>query len=197
MKFTTEIYEISRPKISLNNKIVHLSWGIILVVLLGLDKELLPDNSFVKLLLYISIIIPGIVGFYAFFAREEMTKKIVGTLEVELDKITWNGRPIKWDEMETISMVYFDYSERPIYTGYGDFGNSNSNGLDNIINITLKDSTAFEGNFLMKSKQSIQDLREVLWGVITENNISLRNARNIINPENYKEHQEIKKYCSQ
>lgn len=127
---------------------------------------------------------------------EEHTKKQIGSLEINPDQLIWNEHKITWNDIKEISISISDYEGMFIYKGKGDFGNNLSNGLDNKIKIKLYDSTNYESNFLLKSKDSIPELKSIIWEVLKKNNISLDNARNMINPANYKEHQEVKKYSS-
>lgn len=196
MKFTTRIYDFKKPKESLNNKIAYSAWGIALITLLGINQDILPSNFFTNTVIFICVFVPPIIGFSAMFTKEEHKKKLIGILQINTEKIDWSGQEIIWDDIEDITISFFDYSGRFIYKGSGNYENNQSNGLDNKIKIILKDSSKYEGNILIESKQSAKDLKDVLWCVIKENKISVQNAKQMINPENYKECQEIKKYCN-
>ena len=196
MKFTTTIYDFKKPKESQNNKIAYLIWGIVLIALFGINQKILPSNILINSILIICLFILAFIRMSTLFKNEEHTKKVIGVLEIEIEKLIWNERQIVWDDIEQIAISFFDYNGRFLYKGKGDYGNNQSNGLDNEIKIILKDSTKYKGNIFIESEQSIKDLREVLWSVIKKNKISIENAKKMINPGNYKEHQEIKKYCS-
>jgi len=174
MKFTTKIYDFKKPKESQNNKIVYLAWGIALIALFGINQKILPSSFLLNTVIIICIFIPPIIGLSALFRKEEHTKKLIGVLEIETERLKWNGREFTWEEIEEIAISFFDYQGKFIYKGSGNFGNNQSNGLDNEIKIMMKDSTKYEGNILIESKQSIKALREVLWCVIKENKISFR-----------------------
>lgn len=196
MHFKAEIYdEFKKPRLSTNNKVSYLGWGLALIIILGVYKGIIPDYSWVKMIIIICLFIPPIVGFFALISKEEHTKRRIGFIEINTEKLVWNGEEIRWHEIEEISITHFDYRGRFIYKGSGDFGNNLSNGLDNPVKIMLSDKRRYEGYVLLASKEKIHELKNVLWEVLKNNSISLENAKRMINPGNYEEHQELKRYC--
>lgn len=173
--------------------IVFIAVLIPLLATMAINQEIIPHLSYLNKLLGICLFIPLVVYILAIFRKEEHSKTQIGVLEIDTEKICWNNHQMSWDEIEEISISYSDYEGRLIKRFKGDFRNHRSNGLDNEISIKLKDSTNYSGNIFIESEEGLENLKNVLWAVVGENNISLNNAKKIINPRNYKEHQELKK----
>ena len=196
MTFTTTIYKFKKTSKGKKNKIAFWAFVISLAIIIGMREGMIPENYLVALILMIiAIVTPTLIDVSSMFKKEKHRKRIIASLSLDKNGIQWNSQNILWDDIKKITITLFDYEGRFIGKGKWNYENNISNGLDNEISITLKNESEYQGNILMASKDQIAQARKVLWHVVKNNNLSYENAKGLINPKNYEEHQEIKKYC--
>ncbi len=195
MKFSAQIFQyFNKPDLSTNEIVAYLNWIIILLALFGMYMDLLPENALVVGLICVCLFINGGIKVFALFAEQEHTKRPAGIIEFELQQLTWNNRPIKWNDMQKISISTGDYRGR-FTGGVEGYKNRQSAGLDNFIRIELNDKEIFQASMLIESKDRSEALNALLWEIVKANNISYQNAKRMVGPKNYKEHQDLKKLC--
>lgn len=195
MNFSAEIYHFKKPSTPIRDNIGFGIWGLILVLLFCFWLELLPSNGFFSFIIFLGLIVQVSMKFTAFFGTEEHSKKRIGLLEVDSHRLKWNGTEIDWNEVEKILIEYYDFKDKRNYKGVNSFDNHLSSGLENKVEILLKNKTRFEGNLFIESAEKAQVIKDVLWEVVKANEISLENAKKMLHPSNYMEHQELKKFC--
>jgi hypothetical protein len=196
IKFQSLLYDNPAAKDSLKNRIAEVCLAIIIICLAIISFDFFREKGFFIFVLFISMLIPVLLKFYCFFNYETTNKKIIGSIEFNHIHINWNNKIIKWDDVDFISIIFSTYRGEFLYRSKWDFRNNLSLGIDNEINIKTKTGLEFSGSYLIDSKGKISELRKILFYIIKSNSISLENARRMISPENYQEHQELKKYCN-
>lgn len=195
MNFSAELYiDVEKPKYSQNEKIAYLCTGIALLILIGLIYEIIPENGFIILILVACAIIPSIIDLGGFFKEEEISKKHIGMVDFALDKITWKKEKIIWSDIKDIAITFFDYKGKLLYDD--SYNNSRSAGLSNKIFILTKEGKEYSANVLLQSEMESEFFANVLMEIIKVNTISYKNAKQIINPGTYAEHQELKKHSN-
>jgi len=195
LKFTTSIYQYEIEQGNTNiQKAMYLIPILIAFALLGFAIGFLPDNS-AALLVVIGVFSYPVLRFIAFFSKVPHIKKHEGYIGINPESILWNQDSILWDNINKINIEYTDFNDR-ITVSKGDWINNRmSPGLGNKIEITLTNSKEYKSNLYLESRESIQLLNKVLWEVVKQNNIPYENAKRMVYPKTYKEHQELKGYC--
>ena len=193
LNFSTELYaNVTKPRFSKNEKIAYLCGAVALALLGGLHSEMIPENGFIIFILLICAFTPSFINITGIFKEVELNSEHLGMINFTLDKIEWSKETILWTDIHEISMVYFDYRGR--FLSSNSLENDRSAGLDNKISILTKDGKEYSANMLMVSEAGCNFLKKVLIEVVKTNEISYKNAKRMINPGNYAEHQELKKY---
>jgi len=192
MEFTAKIYRFERPDTTINDKIVYFSWLIGFLAIIPYYFGIIV-NGFAIFLLILSLIVTAFMRAYSMVNIEEHNKESLGIVKFSTECLLWNKTRIEWNEIEEITVDYYDFEGKYINYGYNNYNNSQSSGLDNKLKVLTKNNKEFKGNMFLKFKSNSATLRDLLWKIIEENNISLSNAKRMINPINYKEHQDLKK----
>ena len=65
---------------------------------------------------------------------------------------------------------------------------------ENEFYILTKNKKEFEGSIFINSNEDEIELNKVMWEVVKSNDFSYENAKGLINPGNYQEHQEIRDF---
>lgn len=195
MNFKSLLFDDAKNEVCVKNKKAKVCF-IILSICIPLLYFKIAENGVILLFLFISMFIPLILKITSFFSYESSSKKNIGYIELNKSYIDLNGKKILWEEINTILILSSTYKGQFLNKSRLDYSNQLSLGIDNEIFIKTKSGFEFKGNYLIDSKHKIAELKILLWEVIKNNTISLENAKQMIFPENYKENQELKKYCS-
>lgn len=134
--------------------------------------------------------------YYNFETEKEHTKRDIGEIIFTPDNLIWNDEQLNWSEITVHKLHCKDYKgkqwkERLKSRGF--LMHTKSSGLSNKIEFSYKEQM-YQANFLIESKKDSVYLKNLLWEILKNNRLAHEQAKRIINPANYKEHQKIKKY---
>lgn len=195
MNFKSILFDNAKTKVSIKNEIVKVCFFNMIICTALMYFEIVKEDGIILMFLILSMFIPMLLKISSLFTYESSNKKVIGNMELNLLNIDLNGIKILWEEINTISILYSTYKGQFLDKSRWDCSNHLSLGIDNEIYVKTKSGFELRGNYLIDSKSKINELKLLLWEVIKNNHISLENAKRMISPENYKEHQELKKYC--
>jgi hypothetical protein len=173
---------------NLNMKVSMFVLCFILVFFLirdYLDSYLLHYFSLTLLGLFI---LSQLVELKSFFSKYEHEKGEKGSLKFSETEIMWNGNEIRWNEIIDFEIQYFEIENQHKWD-LG-FDNNVSDGF-NLISIKTKENK-FHGYYLIKNAYDLKYLQDLLWNCILKNHLSYEIAKKILQPNSYKEHQELK-----
>lgn len=173
----------------------NLNMKVNMVVLVfAIVTLLIQDSLNDSLLHYFSLTMVGLfmlyqlVGIKSFFSKYEHTKGEKGSLGFSETAIIWNGNEIRWNEIIDIEIQYFEIDNQQSW----DSGpNNNVSDGFNPISIKTKEKT-FHGHYHISNVLKLSNLQDLLLNCILKNHLSYEIAKKIVQPKNYKEHQELK-----
>jgi hypothetical protein len=184
----TDVYKSSgttREIIEISSYILFM--GLVVLQLYGFN---IPE-MYVFLALLGIFLINIWLRFSAIYRTIKYEYTFLGTIEITNLNVKWKDLIINWDNIDTIIIKDFDI-KGALTTNRNA---ARAAGLENEITIVTTDKENYHANFLIRDETHARFLKSVLWETIKCNTISFENAKNMLNPANYQEFQEIKKYC--
>jgi hypothetical protein len=148
---------------------------------------------YILLIILVICLIPIIIlGIWAYFIFEKLFVEGEGNMKIKQDSIIFNETTIQWDNIKKIKIDLVDYEKKRIYRGKGDNRPRLSLGLKNKIYLETKDNEVFDYYFKIHSKDELKFLEQFFWTIVKSNPFTLENAKEIVKPKNYQEHQILK-----
>lgn len=197
MVFETSIFiPTKKPYFNLlrSEKISYASFGMMMisVIFLKFYSDLLPYE--LNLFIFIGLFISSIIGMFTafiihFWEYENLNGYFKGEIKIDIDHLFINQNLFKLSEISNLKLVIFNYKgERTNRRGPSFY-----QGISNSISFT-HNSESISVNFLLKSKDQIEDLYQILVSIIAQEKINY--SRNLINliPEKYRNSQEFKNF---
>lgn len=189
-----EFYEEYRVKDWNLNMIVGMSVGVVALIILVFNNYMNEEMFRYACLTMVGLLIMSqFVRMISFFSKYESVKGEKGQLSINEVEISWNKKKIYWESIVDISIQYNEIDNKHQF----DFSPQNnvSDGL-NRISLETKSGLKLIGYYKLKNHNQLQMLQELLQKCIHKNQLSYDLAKKIIQPENYREHQLLKKEIS-
>jgi hypothetical protein len=205
-KFETIIFKNVIEKED-NGILTYISFLLFAIIFIGAifesqwllqSFEYFPELSFLKLLICFSSLITVLLvskEIRNFFIYQKLDFDESGTLKIDLKTIIFNDEVINWSEAKRIEFKTDDYYGKRIFRRCGDTRPRLSLGINNSVLLTTENNKIYAFNFQLASKDEYTFFKEFLWDLVKTSTFSLDNIKTIINPKNYKENQEVKKYA--
>lgn len=163
----------------------------ILALILFIGSKYLGDKviQISAIVLMVALILSQLVEVISFFSKYEHSKGQLTKLKIQETHIIWNNTVIKWSEIIDFKIGYNEIdNELNIKLGPK---NNKSDGM-NTISIITEHGKEYNGHYHIKSDYDLNKLKDLLWDCIVKNKINYNIAKNIVKPESYKEHQNLK-----
>jgi len=197
MIFETSIFiPTKKPYFNLlrSEKISYVAFGTMIFsyIYIKLSNDYFPNklNLFLFIgLLFLSIIGTLIAFLIQFWEYENLNGYFKGEIKIDIKNIFINEQCFKLSEIRNLKLTVFNYKgERTNRRGASFY-----QGTSNFISFTYN-SKELSINFLLTSKDHIDDLYHILVSIITEEKINY--SRNLINliPDKYRKSQEFKSF---
>jgi len=140
------------------------------------------------IIVFLIVIIGNIIRFWEY---ENLNGSFKGRLKIDLDSISIDNNEYIFSDIENLKMTVSNYKGQR--TNNTKSGPSFYQGTSNFISFT-HNSKELSINFLLTSKDHIDDLYHILVSIITEEKINY--SRNLINliPDRYRKSQEFKSF---
>jgi hypothetical protein len=151
------------------------------------------DIALYILIITVALLVLNVVR--SFFVYQKLFFNTSGIMRLDDTSVFFNDIEIKYKDIKLITIKTNDYYGNRISRPKGDNRPQLSLGFDNKIMVVTGNGDSFDFQFELKSKDEYQSFKKLLWEIAKTGIFSLENAKTMVNPENYKAHQELKKYC--
>jgi hypothetical protein len=199
MVFESSIFipaENKKSDLVLSQKITYSFFGIIIFSIISLKfghpfftQTTVNFISFFSLTLaFIAIFGAGILRLFEY---EILNGHFKGQMKINSEALFINDTPYKFSEISNLKLTVLTYKGQR--TNNRRTGASFHQGISNSISFS-HNSKNVSVNFLLKSKNHIEELYHILISIITQEKINY--SRNLINliPDNYRNSQEFKNF---
>ncbi|MEL6866862.1 MAG: hypothetical protein AAFP19_20730 [Bacteroidota bacterium] len=187
----------ARPNERVLNRIRILVLAILMIIYW---LDLVDDIAHWILLVavVITFYIPnGQLDFFAGMKEIEHSKKDNGQVTFSVDGIQWKEEFLAWGEVRDMEISYSDIKGEPYSGGLGQNRDRRSAGVNNQLMIKTREEKVLESHFLIKDKEEVGALRQLLWQVVRVHPIPIELAKKLVQPGSYEKHQLLKLYCKQ
>jgi hypothetical protein len=166
-----------------------------LIAVLSFVLVLAFRNDIALYILIISVSLLVLIAFKNLFIYQKLFFDTSGIMRLDNTSVFFNDIEIKYEAIKQITFKTNDYYGKRIFRPRGDNRPRLSLGFINTVIVLTESGESFDYQFQLKSKDEYLFFKNLLWDLIKTGIFSLENAKTIVNPENYKAHQELKKYC--
>ena len=193
MSIKADIYSTKKSTTSIEEKYPYTGWGLLGLLIILIQLEFIGENWFSGIMI-IALLVLIVIQTSTYFSTGKYQKELLGIIEFNENYIVWEEKKIEWQQLKQVNIQYKNYAGGINYQIIDEYDSSIATGYENKICITTEKGEKIKGEIFIQSKMMSENLHNLFWKVVKENKVSLKDAKHLIHPKNYKEHQELKKY---
>jgi hypothetical protein len=172
-----------------NTKLSYFLLAYILVFFLSFNYipfERWQLGIFLLIFFMVILFFLNIRGFFSKYEHSKGQKKKLVLIETHVE---WDGNKIEWKQVIDFNINYIEIENKQ---GWHSGPKNNVSDGFNAIYIKSIDGQEFRGHYLLDSPQKEIIIKDLLLKSVFANQLDYNVAKKIVQPKNYKEHQELK-----